>query len=497
MAVKRKAVAITSSAGFSGALKKAMGKDAVEKDSGSEEDEVEDEQAMEEESESREEAWARQEKETQAAKRKELKSMHVDELKELVVRNGLETDKKENMIEAIVSHEANARAKIRKHEDNIRAAVVNKKEELEGMSATDLKELCASKGITGALTKQDRVAQLLKLWQDADGIDKTLAKMSHDARDAELTAMAKETLKRICDKAGVNPLINVVMIDRIMDHEIADGRFATPVLKKVDELPKDTTTGDLVANLLANEASRKKEMELKRQKKEKDENKRNELRAMSMEELKKWLTKKGKEPEGKKDDLVEACFAVYVQEEATASRRDELKSLSADDLRKAVLNNGLEFNRNNGKMIESLLAHEAKVRDAAHVHKVKSQEVLKKALKEKKVELESKAATELKDLCTSKGLKAGSGKEDRVERLLEAAAAEVEVDKLVAMMDRSSRRDELLTMDQESLQKICVEIGVDPLVKEIMIERILSHERDHGLIKLDGEPAPKKMRTRS
>jgi len=495
--VKRKAVSMIGSAGFPGALKKAVEKDVVEKDSGSEEDEVEDEQAMDEEPESREDAWARQEEETKAAKRKELKSMYLDELKELAVSNGLEADKKENMIEAIITHEANARAQIRKHEDNIRAAVVNKKEELEGMSAPDLKELCASKGIAGALTKQERVVQLLNLWQDADGIDQTLAKMAHDAREAELVAMDKETLKKVCDKAGVNPLITVVMVDRIIDHEVAAGRFAPPVLKKVEESPKSKTTSDLVENLLANEAGRKKEVELKRQREEKDENKRKELRAMSNEDLKKLLAKKGKEPEGKKDDMVEACFAIYAQEEATASRRDELKSLSADDLRKVVLNNGLEFNRNKDKMIESLLAHEAKVRDAAHAHKVKSQDVLKKALKEKKVELESKTAAELKDLCTSKGLKAGTANQDRVERLLEAAAADVEVNKLVALMDRSSRRDELLSMDQESLQKICVEIGVNPLVKEIMIERILSHERDHGPTKLDGEPAPKKMRTRS
>merc|ERR1711963_249176 len=113
------------------------------------------------------------------------------------------------------------------------------------------------------------------------------------------------------------------MVDRIIDHEVAAGRFAPPVLKKEDELPKLKTTSDLVDNLLATEASRKKEIELKRQKEEKHESKRKDLRAMSIEELKKFLAKKGKEPQGKKDDMVEACFAIYLQEEAIASRKDE------------------------------------------------------------------------------------------------------------------------------------------------------------------------------
>lgn len=57
-----------------------------------------------------EEALARQEEETVAARRKELKTTHIDTLKQLLEVQGLELGKKEDMMQRLVAHEAAARA---------------------------------------------------------------------------------------------------------------------------------------------------------------------------------------------------------------------------------------------------------------------------------------------------------------------------------------------------------------------------------------------------
>merc|ERR1719282_547301 len=68
-------------------------------------------------------------------------------------------------------------------------------------------------------------------------------------------------------------------------------------------------------------------------------------------------------------------------------------------------------------MIDALMGLEARFREAARVHGSKVADATAK----KKEELDSKTGGELKDLCTTKGLKPGSSKEERIERLLEAA----------------------------------------------------------------------------
>merc|ERR1711904_367541 len=93
---------------------------------------------------------------------KELKALHVDQLKELVSSKGLKLGKKEAMVEAVVAEEAKARADVREHAARIRAVMVNKKDELEALSVQELKDLCTAKGITGVLAKPARVELLLK-----------------------------------------------------------------------------------------------------------------------------------------------------------------------------------------------------------------------------------------------------------------------------------------------------------------------------------------------
>merc|ERR1712224_1119511 len=118
----------------------------------------------------------------------------------------------------------------------------------------------------------------------------------------------------------------------------------------------------------------------------------------------------------KKDDMVEALFALHMQEEAAAAKKNKLKSLPIEALNKLVLSRGLALGKQN-EMIECLLAHEAKTLEAASVYVTKFQEVLEKF----KEDFETKTGTELKELCASKGLKAAVASADCVERLLEAA----------------------------------------------------------------------------
>merc|ERR1719352_663475 len=112
-------------------------------------EETKDEVVEEEETESPEEVLARQEKEITTARTKELKGMYIDALKSLASRKGLDASKRDDIIKAVLSCEAAERTKAREHEAKIRTVVGNKKQELEGMSAPALKQLCSEKGIGG------------------------------------------------------------------------------------------------------------------------------------------------------------------------------------------------------------------------------------------------------------------------------------------------------------------------------------------------------------
>merc|ERR1719343_1006480 len=135
-----------------------------------------------------------------------------------------------------------------------------------------------------------------------------------------------------------------------------------------------------------------------------------------MDELKKLLTSKGHEPAGKKEDMVETLFAISVQEDAAAARKAKLKSMDLDRLKQRLLSKGLQPGKKEA-MVETLLTYEAKLQEAAKAWEFKVGDVLEK----KRVELEEKTASELKDLCASNNLKLGVGKQERVETLLEDA----------------------------------------------------------------------------
>mmetsp|Transcript_51883 Transcript_51883/g.121359 ORF Transcript_51883/g.121359 Transcript_51883/m.121359 type:complete len:497 (-) Transcript_51883:78-1568(-) len=446
-----------------------------------------------EDPEAAEEALEKQEATLQAARKKELKGMYIDQLKQLAADLSLEVNKKDDIIQAVIELEAQTRAAARAHEEKIRSVVVQKKTELEKMGISELKELCSTKGITGQLAKPARVEQLLKLWQEDDGVDKALAKMASDARLTELEGMDLLTLKMHCNYVGVSPFVKEVMVERLLRTESATGCFSRPTSQAEEEpaATKAAAKGDVVDALLANEASRKRERELKKQQEDVAEAKKKELKSMPNEGLKQLLISKGQEPGAKKEDMVKALMTICAQEAAAAARRMKFKSLPLDELKKLVLSKGLSVGKKD-EMIEALLAREAKLEEAAKAFEARLEEVLQ----EKRAELDVKSAQELKDLCAQKGLKLGVGKEDRLERLLEAAKTNGELDQMLEVKNRDARRQELSVMAVDGLEKLCEQSGTDPLVKQVMVERLLEHEAVCGVTTLPKEePAKKKQRT--
>jgi|ERR1712232_873441 len=247
---------------------------------------------------------------------------------------------------------------------------------------------------------------------------------------------------------------------------------------------------DVIGALLASQASLKKEQELKQQEIDRAATKIKELNSLSVEEVKKKLAKKGlKEATGKKDELVATLLKISLQEEADAARKTKMLAWSLPDLKTLIESNGLQVTGKKDQMVDAFFAHEAKIRKEIDAYEAKCSEVEAK----ERAALEEKSAGELKQLCADKDLKLGASKEERVERLLEAAKENGEFDEGVALMACEARRGELLVWDRPSLLKLCEQTGADPLVKEIMVERILSHEKGDAEDFDDG-PAPKKAR---
>jgi len=363
--------------------------------------------------------------------------------------------------------------------------VVKKKEELESRSLSDLGKLCESIGIKGVKAKSERIERLLVKWQEEDGVEKGLAQMAQDERKEELTTMDTIVLRRLCEKAGVDFCVKEVMVERISKREHEMGRYARVVPKEGDASQDNNL--DMVQALIANENNRKKEKELKSHQDEEAAKKKKELKSMSVEELKKTLEKKGLEVAAKKEDMVEALFKVIVEEQILAARKAELKKMGSAALKELLISKGLETagsGRKADALVDAVLAHEAKCREELCAFEAKVGEVLAK----KKEELEGKTNAALKDLCATKGLALGGGKEDRIERLLEEANRDGEVDKMVSKMMRSARQDQLMSMEKVDVLKLCEKMDLDPLTKDIMVERLLAYEGECE------EPVTKKAR---
>merc|ERR1711966_414036 len=123
-------------------------------------------------------------------------------------------------------------------------------------------------------------------------------------------------------------------------------------------------------------------------------------------------------------------------------------------------------------MIKTMLAHEAKCRKDLQAFEVKVSE----AAAQKKQELETKNNAALKDLCAAKGLPVGGAKEERIERLVEELQKERDLDQVVSQNIRNTRKGELMSMDKVAVVKLCEQANIDPVVRSIMVERIIMQE---------------------
>ncbi|CAK0800440.1 unnamed protein product [Prorocentrum cordatum] len=489
---KRKAVAKSAQDAFAAGPRKGA-KRALEEAAAAPEGEPEEQRAAEAEEEPEvqeevreEDRLAQQEEEVAGARRKELKAMAASDLKDLAVGKGLEAGSKGENVDAVLAVEARERAEQRAKEARLRLVVVRKKEELEALPFGELVERCKAIGLAGKLTKENRVQQLMAKWQQDDGISKGLAAMAVQEREAALHAMEISALVELCGRAQIDPLLKEVMVDRLLKHESASGRFARPEVHDDESMEGNVKEGktDLVDALLADETNRKRQEELKRKAEEADSNRRKELQAKSVEDLKKLLAKKGQEATGKKHELVEALMTITSQEEALAARRAKLRALGLDELHKLLSERRVEAPKRKDAMIGAILEHDEKARRELEVHRARAEEV---------------EAQKREEMCAARGLRLGRSGEERVAALLEAARAEGEIDKLVSSRLRDARREELLAMDKEALKTLCDAAGVDVLVKDVVVERILSHESEHGRVALDaegGRPPAKKARSK-
>merc|ERR1712066_468961 len=156
----------------------------------------------------------------------------MDDLKKLVAAAGLATGTKDHMIKMLLKHEAKARALAREQEAKIRAVVVEKKTELESQSIAQLGKQCEGFGIKGTKKRSERIERLLVAWQQRDGVDKALAKKALEERWEELMEMDNVVLRKMCDKAGVDPFVKEVLVDRISKREHEMGRYSRAAPQK-------------------------------------------------------------------------------------------------------------------------------------------------------------------------------------------------------------------------------------------------------------------------
>merc|ERR1712232_475063 len=171
--------------------------------------------------------------------------------------------------------------------------------------------------------------------------------------------------------------------------------------------------------------------------------------------------------------MIEALIALFVTSNTDAARKKELKAVAKDELKDLVVSKGLDAG-NKTAMIEALLKQDAKAREEFLVYESTRHELESK----KREHLSSKTNPELKELCGSKGLKIGGGKVDKVERLLQTARDEGDIDVLLIENAYDKRQAELDALEKPVLKSLCDKAGVDTFIKDVAVQRIVASEFD-------------------
>jgi hypothetical protein len=161
-----------------------------------------------------------------------------------------------------------------------------------------------------------------------------------------------------------------------------------------------------------------------------------------------------------------------MQEQRIASeRRKELRKNKLATIKEMVRRKGLDVGTK-GKMIENIIASEAKGRQNVRRHKANAHDVLVL----KRDEFSKKTNKSLKELLQAYALQTSGTKPERIERLLVTWQEQGEIEKVLAGMAFQARKAELNAMDKASLFELCKKKGVDALSKDVLVDRLLVHE---------------------
>jgi len=167
------------------------------------------------------------------ARKLQLTKMPLDELKGLLLANGLDAckRKREELVGAMLAHEAQSAKRQQAREAARQEAVTAKMQELADKGAAELKELCAAKDLAVGGNKDALVGRLAECARQDGEIDRVATMLLRAARARELRAMDRALLIELCEKASVDPCVKEVMVERIMAHE-EEAEAAEPAAKR-------------------------------------------------------------------------------------------------------------------------------------------------------------------------------------------------------------------------------------------------------------------------
>lgn len=137
------------------------------------------------------------------------------------------------MIVSILAHDAMLRTNLRAFDAKAKDVIAKKNDELQTKSNPDLKELCSEKGLAVGGGKDERIARLVEDFAKAGGeVDAAVTEMIRDQRKQMLLRMDKALLASLCERAGGDPCVKKVMIERVLSHEEEVGPAEQPPAKR-------------------------------------------------------------------------------------------------------------------------------------------------------------------------------------------------------------------------------------------------------------------------
>merc|ERR1712083_294381 len=173
--------------------------------------------------------------------------------------------------------------------------------------------------------------------------------------------------------------------------------------------------------------------------------------------------------------------------EEMEARKNQLKALGVKDLKQLLTENGLQASGKLPDMVNAQLTYEKRIKDEYRAYEAK----VKEMTEQKKDEYEGLPLAELKKLLEAKGLKAGKGKAEGAMRLAEEAQKDGTIGKKISQLTRQERKTQLLAMAKSDVLDLCAELEIDPILKDVLVQRILSYESDVaiGFVEPDAKKA--------